>query len=46
MLLRMKWIVYLAYSRNRRGIRVVEMQKLNPHYVVSAARLKNKQKKM
>lgn len=34
-----------AYSRNRRGIRVVEMQKLNPHYVVSAARISKEQTK-
>ncbi|HHT55603.1 MAG TPA: DNA topoisomerase IV subunit A, partial [Acholeplasma sp.] len=34
-----------VYNRNRRGIRVVENLKSNPHYVVSAARLSKHQEK-
>ena len=34
-----------VYSRNRRGIRVVENLKSNPHYIVGAARLSKYQEK-
>jgi len=34
-----------VYNRNRRGIRVVENLKSNPHYIVSAARISKHQEK-
>ncbi|VEU80860.1 DNA topoisomerase IV subunit A [Haploplasma axanthum] len=34
-----------VYSRNRKGIRIVENLKSNPHYIVSAARLSKYQEK-
>ena len=34
-----------VYNRNRRGIRVVENLKSNPHYIVSAARISKHQER-